>query len=472
MGTNNDFQTDDIGILPKSQYDMARWNESRMRRRMLEGLWEKDVRDRIKEYFSRVRELTLGKPSLGLNMFNSIVGQQAVLYDKAPTIESPEGTSDAQKMSFSNALQDAHLNQLWQRNNKYTIGIRENLMKLVWTAEGLRYNVVPADIVTATHAPQDPSTLTGIAEAVILSDGRTAWETWDISNPENPSMKLITPGGTDITSEVIKDPGVYMPRWGSGKPFLPYTLYHAQWSNKLWNPWDEAEIPCASLDLAVLWTMFGAIVRDASWPQRYVINLRLDGATVTKGSNDTARVGYIDTAPASLLVLKHIDKNATATAGQFEPGGDPEVIGRSIIAYMGVLLSNLGISPADLQSTPQAESGYAIQLKRSAQRREALKTIPNFMDGDTELLNKTAAMLNAYGGTSYPEDGWGISYNLPELGHLELVEELNTHEKLMTMGLQSKVETFLKMFPEWVGRSRDEVIEHLKMIAQENSELL
>ena len=456
-------------LVPDDPADAARWNESRKRRRMLEGLWETDVRERIKEYFSRIRELTLGKPNLGLNLFNSVVSQQSILYDQPFTVVAPEGTSDEQKAEFSTVLDDAHLAQLLQRNCRNVTGLREGLMKLVPTDSGLRYNVVPSDVVVVEHVPGDPSTLTKVSEGIVLSDGRTAWEVWDIKDPTKPTRKILTSDGTDISADVLKEPGVYLeigPK--TGEPFLPYVLYHAEWSDKVWNAYDLSELPNASLDLAVLWTMFGDGVRNAAWPQRYAINLRLDGATVTKGPD--ARAGYIDTAPTSLIVFKVIDPNSPASAGQYAPGCDPKTLAESILIYMGVVLNNLGISPADLQAQPNAQSGYAIQLKRSAQRREATKVIPNFRDGDTELLDKTAMMENIYSGTSYPEEGWGVAYNLPALGQAEMMEALETRQKELELGLASKVDVFVSLNPDWAIRERSEVVAHLREIARENAE--
>lgn len=463
----NEIAIDAFQLLPKSPTDIARWNESRRRRRMLEGLWEQDVKDRIAEYFSKVRELVMGKPATGLNLFNSVINQHAIVYDNEFTIQAPEGVNDAAKVAFSEVLSNAHLAQLLQRNCKLVTGLREGLMKLIYTNTGLRYNVVPADIVVVKHAPQDPSTLTEVREGIILSSGAPAWDVWNIENPEAPFHIIEDLDGKDISAEVLKEPGVYKERKTDGTPFLPYVMYHAEWSDKLWNAWDYIELADASLDLAVLWTMFGDGIRKAAWPQRYIINLRLDGATVTKGPD--ARAGYVDTAPTSIIVLKPIDPNAPASAGQFQPGCDPTALGEAIVKYMTVVLSNIGINPADMQSTPQAQSGYAIQLKRSAQRREAKKAIPNFRDGDTELLDKTAMMLNIYEGAKYPEEGWGINYNLPELANSEIKEAVEAKMALIELGMASKVDMFIELNPEWATRPRAAVVEHLTLLARENT---
>lgn len=467
---DNEITIDSFSLVPPDPADAARWNESRKRRRMLEGLWSKDVKERIKSYFSLVRELTLGEPALGLNLFNSVTSQQAILYDNEFSVQAPDGLSDDLKARYAEVLNDAHLNQLLQRNCRLVLGLREGLMKLVWTAQGLRYNVVPADAVTVKHAPQDPSTIIEVREGIMLSDGTPAWEIWNIENPDAPFRRFETYDRKDITDVILGDQtGIYNERKKDGTPFIPYVMYHAEWSDKVWNAYDNAELAEASLDLAVLWTMFSSTVRDASWPQRYMINLRLDGAKVTKEVG--TRAGYVDTAPSSILVLKPIDPNAPASAGQFAPGGDPKALGESILTYQTVVLSNIGISPADLQHTQQAQSGYAIQLRRSAQRREAMKVMPNFRDGDTELLDKTAMMLNVYDGANLPEEGWGIEYNLPSLSNADLKEELENEVKLLELGLQSKVDVFIKFNPEWANRPREQVVEHLRQIARENTEL-
>ncbi len=86
-------------LMPPTAEDAARWNESRMRRRLLTGEWKQDVRGRLQEYFSRVRELSMGEPKLGLNLFESVINQQAVLYDNEPTVRAPEGRQRSRQPS-------------------------------------------------------------------------------------------------------------------------------------------------------------------------------------------------------------------------------------------------------------------------------------------------------------------------------------------------------------------------------------
>ncbi|MFH1498822.1 MAG: hypothetical protein ABII82_13455, partial [Verrucomicrobiota bacterium] len=88
---------------------------------------------------------------------------------------------------------------------------------------------------------------------------------------------------------------------------------------------------------------------------------------------------------------------------------------------------------------------------------------------DTELLEKTAAMMNAGGANPpWPEEGWSIEYpGLPRTGS-EVQVGLERLEKLEALGLASKVDGYMELHP---GITREAALEALRRIKQETRTL-
>jgi hypothetical protein len=115
-------------------------------------------------------------------------------------------------------------------------------------------------------------------------------------------------------------------------------------------------------------------------------------------------VGSLITDPATLLAFS-TRPGVTGSAGQFQPGGDPETIGRAIQAFASDLASGFDLSPGDVKRVHgDARSGYAIEVTKDGQRQAQRKFAPSFSRADESLLGKSAALLGL------PGDGWHVRY--------------------------------------------------------------
>ena len=439
-------------IIPPDTQDSARWTHTRLRRRLGDDLWEQDVADRLSARLTPGRVVNLGRPVTGLNLYQSTISQLAVQYDQAPAVGNPALEDEATAAVWSVVQEDTHIWELAQTNAESVIGLRECLVKLNRTPRGVRLSLAYPDTVIIETDPCDPDHITKISEAGIYTiEGKPeeCWTIWDISDPEKPTRTIRTASeGKDVSS--IADPSYegWQDFYEDGTAYLPFVRYRAKWSPRQWCAYDWSTLVEAALDVAILWTCWQKWVLDASWAQRYVVDLVLQGLTVTgSGAGATASV---DADPPSILCFKTIGEKP-GTAGQFSPPGNPKELADSIMVYQASVLSNLGIHPTDLESTSQPSSGTAIQLKRSAQRRLARKFIPQFRSGDQELLKKIAATHNGLaipGTPALPEDGWTIDYHLPESTPDEVAAELDQDLRLIDAGLASKVDIYVKMHPD------------------------
>lgn len=460
-------------LVPADPADAARWQHTRVRRRMMDGPWGQDISEHLSKKLTPGRLVNLGPCNQSLNLFASTVRQLAVQYDSAPVDSNPE-LEDKAGAQWAELIDSVHLWSILQRNSETVIGLRESFVQVGWSAgqvEGdpgsLTVQPITPDVVVTECLPNNPDALTVFRMGVAYTiDGEQvpAWAVWDISDRTNPHFRVEAGDGSDLTAVVVTEPQPWPYYWEDGTPFLPFVKYRAAYTADQWDAYTLTELVYATLDVAILWTAWVKLMLDASWAQRWVIDLMLQGMSITgSGAGVTASV---ETDPTSILAF-HSKPDKTGSAGQYQVPVDPLSMSESIARFQSTVLSNIGIHPADIEATQSPSSGVAITLKRSAQRRMALRLLPQFRSSDTRLLAMIARVSNIYGSTTYPTSGWELSYRLPEESVDEFLAELDRDERLVRLGFLSKVALMQKYRPEL---SRDEAIAALREVAADNAE--
>jgi len=409
--------------------DTRRVQVARARRRLLYGDWEADAIRRIRARLGAIRREAVGYPDLSANPFRSVCHQTAVLYDRAPRLSHPDDTDG----SLANWLTVKLSESLWaskmQRIQRDTIGIREMLVRPDITSRG-RLTIRPVfpdrcEIEPHDEEPDRPGTL---REARIRKVAGVRQWTYDEIDPEKEQYRVVDAQGEVITAKALGSGASgerYPYRWdgGRGDPYLAAVLYHATPTGELWD-WSELrELYEATLESCVLWTFWGHCVRDASWPQRWAIDLEVKAAT-TEGPPGTARQGIV-TDPTVLLRLTRSNPDAGASPtppGQFAPGADPLALAEALMIFESRIAAYVGVTDPDfIRTSGDPRSGYALAISRDGQRAAARKFEPQFRAGDEELLGMCAALLNTHlhdpeGGfdderaVELPESGWSVRY--------------------------------------------------------------
>jgi hypothetical protein len=251
------------------------------------------------------------------------------------------------------------------------------------------------------------------------------WEIWDVSDPAAPIFQIYAYSTDDALLKNVHHwvdmtahyagvegwPDGY--RDASGRPVLPYVLYHRKVSETLRDPYGGQEVVSGTLDASALWTMWLSGVRDGAHPQRYI----LDGAVpVTSTSGGGAR-GVPDTQvirmnPQTVLPIHGIRRGEDYTspnAGQWQPACDPSTMATAIESYEAGLATSAGLSPADVHRGTQGASGYSIVVSRKGQRDQQKKLIPPSRLGDQLLFAKAAALTGAGEALTNPS-AWSIEY--------------------------------------------------------------
>lgn len=462
---------------PPETADQLRWGYTHMVRDLLYGNWKAHLEKRVREAVGPVRREAWGLLDLSANLYVQGWNALAVLYDRAPTVQHED---EAAADLMSTVVSEALLWSMMQRVQRDTLGLREMLIR-VEIADGMPvYRPVFPDHVVAVADPDQQDRPVQIWEAIPRLDWRTrtgsliwTWDVWSIAGDEPFYRVLSADRQQDLSAHYLDTEQVgptYAWRDGDGVPVLPYVLYHAQHTGRLWDPFATRELVEGTLNLGVKYTFLGHVERNTAWPQRVMINAMPAGMSVVDEEHDsTARRHEIVTDPAVAVALQAIDPEAgQPSIGQWQTVGDPASMMEVITQYERRLFSFFGINPADqLRLSADPRSGYAIAVSRDSQRTVQRRYEPVARAGDTELLRLTAIGLNRAGvdGT-FPEDGWKITYHgIP----LSAEEQKAVREHVagqIGTGLMSRVDGYLALNP---GLTRKQAEQALERIRRENA---
>lgn len=458
--------------IPTSHHDYLRCEHTRLRRRMMYGLWREDLIARLHKMIGFIRQDAWGEPDLSSNVLRASSVSLAVLYSVPATWvhDTASGTEleKRQLEEFSKTIRASGWTALMDRVERDTIALREMLLRAEITPNGdITYKPVYPDMVSAEADPNYPDQPVKIWEAVLRCDpesGKSIW-TWDhfdISDPNNPIQCVLNDNkDIDLSDKFLKFDGEPAPkngfrgenykyRYSDAKktPFIPYVIYHAAKTGMLFDPYELRELVEGSLNAAVLWTFFAHCARNASWPQRWTINLEIQGAEMVQGVGGPRL--QVVTDPATVTPFKTLEdiNGAPGQAGQWAQGSDPLDMQEAFSLYERRVAAYAGISPADVQRVSgDPRSGYAMAITREAQREAQRRFEPQFRESDERLLGMSAAMLNRAKGTSYPENGYRMVYgSLPP----SVEERQATREDLLALvqnNLMDKIEAYKVLNP-------------------------
>lgn len=437
---------------PKDADEAMRVEHTRLRRRLLYSQFEADLDARIRQAVGNVKADAWKPLDLTANPYLAIWQQTAVLYDVAPEVSTAAGSE-----AVADALVEAGAWPLMQRVQRDTLGLREMLLR-VSVADGSGDVVVRPvfpDMVSIDVDPREPTRPVKIKEW--MYDPAHGWvrHVYDISNPDVPSYRAAKQDGSLVSVQVLGgtfDGSAYPFRKSDGTPILPFVLYHAAQSATVFDPYTMREVVEGSLMLGVYLTFFGHVLRDASWPQRYVIGARVLGAESvdTEGNVVTGRREVV-TDPATLLEMEP-DPNSTGQpmVGQWNASADPEKLLTSISMYERRILTLAGIQSPDVtRQDADIRSGYSLAVSREQVRTLQRVYEPQFRRGDLQLLAVSATLLNRANGTHYAEEpsAYRITYKgLPKSAG-ERLAELAEIKARTEAGLVGPVSAYIELNP-------------------------
>lgn len=401
---------------PTNREDAERWEHTRRRRRMLYGRWMTDLEDELRRRVGSVRADAWGTPDLSANPFRKAAGGRATLYDRPWTIEHDDA---AAAVVLSRHLDMAGAIPLLQRLQRDTLGLREMLLDVqgVTRPDG-SYDVllrpVYPDLVVGVPDPLQPDQPIELREYRIRTVGREPQWVVDVYRVGQP-MKVETIRGDELRG------------LGDGREGIPHVLYHAAMTGALWDPFEEQELYWGTLSVAVQWTFYLHVLQDASWPQRYSIDVAW-GPASPEGTGAAARSAIV-TDPSTVLQGTRREIETQPIVGQWQSGGNPTEIAQGIQGYERRMAAYLDLDPADAaRVSGDPRSGYALEISATAKQAAQQRYAPVFRFADERLCERVAEELNRVGNLGLPLDGWRVRYwfeedEAPELEETAAMDE-------------------------------------------------
>lgn len=438
---------------PGNPDEARRWEHTRHRRALMEGTWLSLLESRLQEQLGSVRRAAWGRADQSSNPFKVVATELATLYDAPPDVRHHASVDNAEALTGESGLIDRA--NLWPQMSRFqsmVIALREMWMRVDVEDGRLSYRPVSPDMTIAEADPSRPTVPLAFAEMrprMIHGKPQWTWDAFDIRDPAYPTYKvhIATDGagfGEDITQQVLGadfSGPAYPYRRANGDPVLPVVLYHASlYGDRLFDCYNGLELYEGSLNLSVFYSFLSHTLRDASFPQRYAVGVRVAGLEQVDGQTRSARTEVI-TDPTTILMLDPVNETTQPMVAQFAAGADVEKLESTIAAIAHRLATDAGLSPSELQRTSgSAKSGYAISLSNEGKRVVQRRYVAQFRYADEALVGLSAIIYNRATGTQFPEGGYSVIYREIPLSPEELSARREHVMAMMDAGLMDRVE--------------------------------
>ena len=459
-----------------------RWEHNALRVRMLRGQWQDDLESELARHVSRERRAAWGVSDMSSNVFKATSKSLSALYNEPPMIGV-----DASRQEMEGFLGDDGLiykSGLWammQSFQMFTIGCREMFMRVdISDSNGLLFRPVTPDLIYCESSSGDPNQLRFLYELRLRHHPQSKEVIWtadvfDLRDMKNPKMKIMEVKndggfGENLTTEYLEnemDGDNYPFRFDDGSPVIPYSIYHAEITGKLFNSFENAEVVYGSLTAAALYTYWLHLTRDTGFPQRYIAGLQLAGLNI-RDTDTAAKRAAISTDPASILVFTQDPDNVgQPMIGQFQPGGDPSSVLEAVIQYERKVAQMAGINPGDIERlSGDPRSGYAIAVSKESMREAQARYKPSFERGDQMTLSLAAMMANRFLGYNLPESGYKIRYARIGLSVEEKREQRADIKEKLATNLIAPIDAMMELYPDL---NEEEAAEKIREIQRQKA---
>ena len=381
--------------------DFARIDHIRLRRRMLYGQHEQDIRQRISESISHVRRAAWGAVDLTANPFLRVHDQMSGLYFEEPILFGPAAALSA----VTEQLDEVGYFTKMRNIQRDVSALREMLILVEPSDNGIKVLQVSPDDIDAVSSPRDPDDLLNV-KWYHTRGSETYYIEYDVRDQIYRAMK----GDLDISEEILGgnfSGDAYPFRDALAKPVMPWIIYRAQDTGSTFNSWTGREAVECTLQLGLLYTYFSHVVRNAAWAQRYILNAMPLGAEITE-DDDIEGVAStrqrIDSDPSTVLMLKSTD-GMQSQIGDFSSPVDPAKVIEAIKVYEDRAMESI-LGSSVVKNDSDIRSGYSLAVSREEQVKAQKGFLPLFRRADRKMLT----LVSHYLGYNTTLKDWDIKY--------------------------------------------------------------
>jgi hypothetical protein len=374
--------------------DFERIEHIRLRRRMLYGRHEGDVKKRIAESISNVRRAAWGSVDMTSNPFLRIHDQMSAMYNEEPVIVGPSGAME----SVFRELDETGFWTKMKGVQRDVSALREMLILVEKGEDGITFLQVSPDDIDAVASPRDPDQLTNV---------KWYHENYYIEYDHKALIYRAIKDDKDISEEILGgafNGEAYPFRNALGQPVMPWIIYRAADTGSVFNSWTGMEAVECTLQLGLLYTYFSHVVRNSAWAQRYILNAMPLGADIQDDEDGLATRAEIDSDPSTVLMLKSTD-GMQSQIGDFSAPVDPAKVIEAIRIYEDRALESI-LGASVVKNDSDIRSGYSLAVSREEQIKAQKSFKPLFRRSDRKVLNLVANYL----GFNTSLQDWDVIY--------------------------------------------------------------
>ncbi len=441
-----------LRLLPPSSRPSLELRHTMLRRRMLAGDWREDLVEHVRHRMGPVRAIAMGSPSKIGCALADLAGATAVLYEHPPRVTHADDQAAADELADL-----MHMGGGWlalQRAQVLTEALNECAVRVDIAGGVTTLELVTPELLEGEADAARPGVPLLLRHWRLRQLGtRTVWcaDEYDIRRVDAPVFRVVEPRGRepiDVSAEVLGSAAAdltgYPWRRADGRPYIPYTLRHADGhATDLFAPFRRSEAVDGTLELGALDTLIGHAAFHAAWPDRVGVNLVPMGhrEVTDEAGNPVARQIVAD--PTAWQLFETVE-GAQGQALLLQSATDVVRLHDLRSAIAGDLATSWGLSPSDLERTgSDARSGVALSISRAGQRNQQARRAPVYQPADERLLGQLAAQLNragVAGRDDRPEAGYHVQYVLAPLSAQEQRVRVDEAVAMYDRGLMSRAE--------------------------------
>lgn len=437
----------------KTEADKLRRLEAERRLDVYEDDWEGILKARIMDIFApeNAREIQKVADTTN-NPLKRIINEVSTLYCPMPTWEFEEGTDGE---LWHEILEDAHAELVMPRLNRYVNLLNEAVLYVAPVGDRLRFHAVPSSEVIAWEDPHDPVLPMAIMVRSTMANTNNQpphWHYWS-RDPEAPVYKLLDYKGRVL--EHVENP--YRDEFG--RPVLPAVIYHRELpSFGIWDCTSGNDLFEATVLIGLLETWINHLIKTDSVRQKYASGL-LDVNAATVGG------------PNSVLTFRSPD-GSPVNVGEFTSQADWTGLSAVIMRKINNVLTNYGMSMQDFQVSGDAQSGFALRVRKEGLIEMRERQAPVYKAWDKELYRVVSAVwnferTNRESDITGPELPWR-SVARPRVHYAEFQTTLTVQERQaelelakvrIEMGLESPLTVYMQENP---GTSKEQALKAIQ----------
>ena len=257
----------------------------------------------------------------------------------------------------------------------------------------------------------------------------------------------------------------------AGKPFLPWVVYRAVDTGKMWNHNEKRGLALGSLNAMKFATYAGHAALGATG--RSLVTVGVDfGASIQEAPRDlqrTSRPRTIQLMPGTIIPCAPMPNVTNPLLVEVGPGADLGVLQAFAHDYELGQAVRAGLNPSDATRTgANPTSGSALAISDKGRREYADQVRPHFQRVDAEVLRKAAWLMRLVGLGAPPDESYTIEYHAIAESPDEQRARREARASAIERGELSPIDAYLGDHP---GLTREQALDELIAIALDRKRL-